>query len=84
MNATPPAPFTLEEIARRKEESLRQIRDRKEKITTLAKEIFSPAASHNDGKSSIMRTLNTGMAVFDGVMLGMKVIRRVRSLFSGR
>lgn len=28
-----------------------------------------------------MRSFSTGMAIFDGVMLGMKMIRKVRGLF---
>lgn len=31
-----------------------------------------------------MRSFNTGMAIFDGVMLGMKMIRKVRGLFRKR
>ena len=28
-----------------------------------------------------MRAFNTGMAVFDGVMLGVKLMRKVRKIF---
>lgn len=31
-----------------------------------------------------MRSFSTGMAIFDGVMLGMKMIRKVRGLFRKR
>lgn len=84
MNTTPNIPLTLEEIAGRKEETLRQLRERKQRLGVLSKEVFSPVEPGVSGRSSLMQTINTGMAIFDGVMLGLKVMRRVRRLFSGR
>ena len=33
---------------------------------------------------TIMRAFNTGMAVFDGLMLGVKLMRKARRMFSAK
>ena len=42
---------------------------------------ISPMAPANNKADAIMRSFNTGMAIFDGVMLGVKVMRKVRTYF---
>lgn len=83
MNAqTPPAKkITLEEITERKRMLLDEIRAQKTVMAHTAREIFAtltPAASKTN---ALMRSFDTGMAIFDGVMLGIKFMRKVRSYF---
>lgn len=85
MNSQPTSPkITLEEIARRKEELLGEIRAQKETMTTTARTIFAPLAPAASAGGAMMRSFNTGMAIFDGVMLGIKVMKQIRNLFSKR
>lgn len=73
--------ITLEDIARHKEEILIEICIQKEAMTAAAKEIFAPLAPAASTGNALMRSFNTGMAIFDGVMMGIKIMRKVRSLF---
>ena len=84
-NSTPnPQKITLEDIAQRKQEILQDIRNQKQAMADTTRRIFAPLAPAASGGSSLMRSFNTGMAIFDGVMLGMKMIRKVRGLFRKR
>lgn len=81
MNNTPTPKITLEDIARQKAELLAQINEQKAAMTSTARAIFAPLAPAATKADSLMRSFNTGMAVFDGVVLGMKMIRKVRRYF---
>ncbi len=51
-------------------------------MTATTREIFAPLAPATNKADALMRSFNTGMAVFDGVMLGgQKVMRKVRTYF---
>ena len=76
-----PQTITLEYIAQLKTEKLEEIREQKRAMNRTARRIFAPlepAASKGD---ALMRSFNTGMAVFDGVMLGWKILKKVRHFF---
>ena len=80
-NSTPtPQKITLEDIDQRKQD----IRNQKQAMADTTRRIFAPLAPAASSGSSLMRSFNTGMAIFDGVMLGMKMIRKVRGLFRKR
>ena len=53
--------------------TLEEITQRKKKLSPLA-----PAANKAD---SLMRSFNTGMAIFDGVVLGIKIMKKMRTYF---
>ena len=73
--------ITLDDITRLKEEKLAEIRNQKEVMTHTAKRIFAPLAPATSKADSLMRSFNTGMAIFDGVMIGVKVMRKIRLYF---
>ena len=75
MNAQTPQKFTLEEIAERKKKLLNEIHAQKKAMTATTREIFAPLAP------ATMRSFNTGMAVFDGVVMGIKIMRKIRAYF---
>lgn len=77
-------PVTLESIAQRKATLLQQIRAQKEIMTDLTQEIFAPLAPATNKANAMMRAFNTGMAVFDGIMLGAKLMKKFRMLFGRR
>lgn len=81
MNTQIPPKITLEEITRRKKELLAEIHVQKQAMTATVHEIFAPLAPANNKADAIMRSFNTGMAVFDGIMMGIKIMRKIRKYF---
>jgi hypothetical protein len=73
--------FTLELIAQMKEEKRLQIEAQREKIEKRARAVFAPIEPAATKAESLVRMFNRGMAVFDGVMLGMKIMNSIRSVF---
>ncbi|WP_294605993.1 hypothetical protein [uncultured Bacteroides sp.] len=85
MNNTPDTTYiTLESIAQRKEEVRKKLHLQKQIMTDTARDLFAPLAPAADKGNAIMRAFNTGMAVFDGVMLGLKMMKRFRRMFSSK
>ncbi|MCS2302317.1 hypothetical protein NXX23_06155 [Bacteroides ovatus] len=80
MNAQTPQKFTLEEIAERKKKLLNEIHAQKS-MTATTREIFAPLAPATNKADALMRSFNTGMAVFDGVVMGIKIMRKIRAYF---
>ena len=74
-------PVTLENIAQQKNTILRQIRMQKEIMTDITRDIFAPVAPATNKANAMMRAFNTGMAVFNGAMLGLKLMKKFRSFF---
>lgn len=68
-NTTNTIPVTLESIARQKAELQQKIRLQKEIMTGLTHEIFAPLRPATNKGNAMMRTFNTGMAIFDGIVL---------------
>ena len=81
MNAQTPQKFTLEEIAERKKEAFKWDPCSKKAMTATTREIFAPLAPATNKADALMRSFNTGMAVFDGVVMGIKIMRKVRAYF---
>ena len=82
MDNTPhTTPVTLESIARKKAELLQEIRLQKEVMAGLTQEIFAPLEPATNKANAMMRAFNTGMAVFDGIVLGVKVMKKFKRLF---
>ena len=85
MNNTPDTTsITLESIAQRKQEVRKKLHLQKQIRTDTARDLFAPLAPAADKGNAIMRAFNTGMAVFDGVMLGLRMMKRVRRMFSSK
>lgn len=74
-------PVTLESIAEQKAALLQQIRRQKQTMTHLTRELLAPIGPAAARGNSMMRAFNTGMAVFDGVMLGLKMMRKFKKFF---
>lgn len=75
------ASITLEVIARKKMELHKQIQQQKEIMALLTKEIIAPAVPAAGKANQLMRVFHTGMAAFDGIILGIKMMRRIRKIF---
>lgn len=72
---------TLEDIALRKAELQKDIQEKKENIKELSRELFAPLEPATNKANAMMRAFNTGMAIYDGAMTGVKIVRRIRKLF---
>ena len=73
--------LTLEDLQQQKAEALEELHAQQQIMADTARNLFAPIAPAADKGTAIMRAFNTGMAVFDGVMLGVKLMRKVRKIF---
>ena len=80
-NTTNTTPVTLESIAQKKAMLLQEIRLQKEIMTGLTQEIFAPLEPATNKANAMMRAFNTGMAVYDGIVFGVKVMKKFRKIF---
>ncbi len=62
--------LTLEVLLRQKAEALEELRAQKHVMNDTARNLLASIAPAANKGSAIMRAFNTGMAVFDGAMLG--------------
>jgi hypothetical protein len=76
--------LTLEDLQRQRAEALEKLRAQKQVMSDTARNLFAPIAPAADKGTAVMRAFNTGMAIFDGVMLGIKLMRKVRKIFRPR
>lgn len=83
-NTTNTTPVTLESIAQKKAMLLQEIRLQKEIMTGLTQEIFAPLEPATNKANAMMRAFNTGMAVFDGIVLGVKVMKKFKKYLEER
>lgn len=74
-------PYSIELIAQRKKEKREEILASKKRMQNLAQQLFSPTKSDNK-IDSMMQHVNMGIAAYDGIMTGIKILRRVQSFFS--
>ena len=72
--------ITLEMIIQHRTEKLAEIRQAKERLADTLSALFSPIESKG-GVDGIMRHVNTGIAVYDGVRTGIKIMQRLRRFF---
>ena len=72
--------ITLEMISRQKAEKLTEIRASRQRMTEQVRKMFRPAEPA-DNAHALMNNFSSGIAIFNGVMTGFKIIKRIRSLF---
>ena len=73
--------LTLEDLQRQKAEALEELRAQKQVMNDTARNLFAPIAPAANKGTANMRAFNTVMAVFDGAMLGIKLMKKVRKIF---
>lgn len=80
--AYPKNKYTLEDITLRKQEVLQDIRTQHQILSDTGKQIVAPFMPSSDPmQSTLVKKVNTGMAIFDGVMVGMKIFKSIRNVF---
>ena len=76
----PKTNFTLEMICQQKEEKLAEIRATKQRISDSIGHLFKPEDSTKDSHT-VMHNFNSGIAIFNGLITGFKIIKRIRNFF---
>lgn len=74
-------PTTLEQLMQQKASLRQQIEAQKAVMVRISSEVAAPFTPAVHKGNSLLRAFNRGMAVFDGVMLGLKMMRQVKSIF---
>ena len=77
---TPREVITLDMICQQKAEKLAEIHASKQRITENARELFHPSSNIEEGKT-LMNNFSSGIAIFNGIITGFKIIKRIRNLF---
>ena len=77
-------PETLDQLMQRKIALLQEIREQKARMTQITHDIAAPFAPTARKSNSIMRAFNRGMIALDGLMLGLRIMRKFRGLFGHR
>lgn len=75
--------ITLDMICQQKTEKLAEIRASKQRITDQARELFRPSEAIGSAKM-LSNNFSSGIAIFNGVMTGFKIIKRIRKFFQRR
>lgn len=71
---------TLESIAAQKADVLKKLRTRKSSMAASSRQLFAPIKPTLNKRNGIMGVVNNGMAIFEGVMIGVKIIRTIRKI----
>ncbi len=82
--ASAPLPQTLEQLMQRKAALLQEIKEQKTRMAQTAHDITAPFTPTARKSNSIMRAFNGGMIAFDGLLLGLRIMRKFRGLFGRR
>ena len=83
MNTQPDTPktvITLDMICQYKADKLDAIRTTKKRIADQARELFHPSEVIG-GAKLLSNNFSSGIAIFNGVMTGFKIIKRIRKFF---
>ena len=77
----PKTNVTLEMILRQKVAKRAEIRESRQRINDMTRQIFHPAQEAATGANVLMNNFQSGMVIFNGVMTGFKIIKRIRAFF---
>ena len=80
---TPKTVITLDMICQQKADKLAEIQASKQRIADQARELFHPSEVIG-GAKLLSNNFSSGIAIFNGVMTGFKIIKRIRKFFQRR
>ena len=75
--------ITLDMICQQKADKLAEIQASKQRIADQARELFHPSEVIG-GAKVLSNNFSSGIAIFNGVMTGFKIIKRIRKFFQRR
>ena len=73
--------YSIELINQQKKKKREEIRASKKRMQELTQQLFSPTQSDNK-IDNFMQHVNMGIAAYDGIMTGVKILRRVQHFFN--
>ena len=80
---TPQTYYTLEMIRQQRLDKKAEILQSKQRMYQLAHQLFNPPQSKNKFEG-MMQHVNMGIAAYDGVMTGIKVLLLIRPFFGSK
>lgn len=80
MNDNKPQVSTLDDIRLLRSQALLDVQQQKEVLATTTRKLMAPLTPTMNKGNAIKRAFNTGMAIFDGFMLGIRLIRKFRKI----
>ena len=80
---TPKEVITLDKIYQQKAEKLAEIQASKQRIANQTRELFHPSETANE-TNALVNNFSSGIAIFNGIMTGFKIIKRIRNLFRSK
>lgn len=75
--------MTLEELLQRKAEVIKELDVQKKAMTSTAHQIIAPVTPAASHAHSLTHSFNRGMAIFEGLVVGVKTINKIRNFFGG-
>lgn len=73
--------YTIELISEQKKKKRTEIQASKKRMQELTQQLFAPTRS-SSRIDNVMQQINMGVAAYDGIMTGIKVLRRIQFFFS--
>ena len=75
--------YTIEGIRERRLAKQEELKQSKDRMQNLSQQLFAPQQGKNK-IDSLMQQVNMGIAAYDGLMTGIKILRRVRGFFGDK
>lgn len=75
--------YTIEGIRKRRLAKREELKQSKDRMQNLSQQLFAPQQGKNK-IDSLMQQVNMGIAAYDGLMTGIKILRRVRGFFGDK
>lgn len=84
-NPTSPTPLslTLESLVRLKAEKLEEVRASKRRIGEQMQQLFAPLKPQSR-ENVLTQHINSCLAIFDGLMTGIRIMRKIQRFFRRR
>lgn len=73
--------YTLDLIREEKRKVRKQIRKSSDRIKKTYRDMIAPPKKPATKMETFMNAFDQGMAIYDGVMMGMRIVRTIRSMF---
>lgn len=73
--------MTLDVLLKLKKEKLQEIKDSQKRMAEIADNIFTPNKPMNS-KDYFFKSVSTGIAIFDGVKIGINLINRIKNIIN--
>ena len=80
MNNNKPQVSTLDDIRALRRQALLDVRQQKEVLTATTRKLVAPFTSTVNTGTSIKTAFNAGVDIFDGFILGIRLIRKIQKI----